>query len=63
MRFPLADFFKYFVLKNWRGGDKLLLKNGRLDGYAYQPCYSRAEFTLRVAHGTMGIFATSSCQI
>ena len=25
----------YFVRKNWRGGDELLLKNGTLDGYAY----------------------------
>ena len=34
--FPVANFFlKYFVRKNWRGGDASLLKNGTLDGYAY----------------------------
>ena len=34
--FPPANFSeKYFVHKNWRDGDELLLKNGTLDGYAY----------------------------
>ena len=49
--------------KNWRGEDELLLKNGTLDGYACEPCYFRAGYTLRVAPGTLEIFATSSCQI
>ena len=35
--FPLANFFsKYFVRKNWRGGDELFLKSGDdTDGYAH----------------------------
>ena len=42
--FPLANIFKkYFVRKNWRGGllllkngiEKMLLKNGTFNGYAY----------------------------
>ena len=33
--FPLANFLKYFVRKNWQGGDELLLRNGTLDNYAY----------------------------
>ena len=49
--------------KNWRGVDKLLLKNRTIDGYADLPRYSRVEFTLRIAPGTLEIFATSSCQI
>ena len=32
--------------KNWRDGDGLLFKNDTIDDYAYQPCYSRAGFTL-----------------
>ena len=32
--FLLQSFLKYFVRKNLRSGDKLLLKNGTLDGYA-----------------------------
>ena len=30
----IGFFLKYFVRKNWRPGDELLLKNGTLDGYA-----------------------------
>ena len=56
-------FQKYFVRKNWRGEVESLLKNGTVDGYAYQTCYSRARFTLREAPGTLGIFAKSSCRI
>ena len=32
--FP-SYFFKYFVCKNWQGGGEVLLKNGKIDGYAY----------------------------
>ena len=46
--------------KNWRGGGESLLKNGTTDGYAYQTCYSLAEFTLRGAPGTWGIFSTKT---
>ena len=36
--FPLANLFLKSILwrKNWRGGvGELLLKNGKIDGYAY----------------------------
>ena len=33
--FSLAIFLKYFVRKNWRCGGESLLKNGKIDGYAY----------------------------
>ena len=33
--FSLAIFFKYFVRKNWRDGGESLLKNSKIDGYAY----------------------------
>ena len=59
----IALFEKYFVRKNSQGGGELLLKNGALDGHPYYTCYSWAGFTLRVLLGTLGIFATSSCQI
>ena len=32
---------------------KLLLKNGTIDGYAYQACYYRVGFTLRGTPGTL----------
>ena len=34
-----------------------------ISGHAHSPSYSRAGFTLREAPGTLGIFATSFCQI
>ena len=33
--FSWLIFLTYFVLKNWRGGDELLVKNGTIGGYAY----------------------------
>ena len=33
--FPTCFSFKYFVRKNWRRGGESLLKNGKIDGYAY----------------------------
>ena len=44
MIISLSYFLKYFVRKNWRGGDELLLKNGTIDGYANQPCFFLAGF-------------------
>ena len=29
--------------KNWRGGGELLLGNGTINGYVYQPCNSRGQ--------------------
>ena len=29
--------------KNWRGGGELLLRNGTINGYVYQPCNSRGR--------------------
>ena len=62
--FPLLFFFKnIFSPKNWQGGGELLLQNRAIDGYAYDPFYSQVRFTFRGAPGTLGIIATSSCQI
>ena len=61
---PSFFFFKnIFSPKNWQGGGELLLQNRAIDGYAYDPFYSQVRFTFRGAPGTLGIIATSSCQI
>ena len=36
MSISLAIFQTCFARKNWRGGVESLLKNGTIDGYAYQ---------------------------
>ena len=45
--FPSFFFQKYFVRKKWRDGGELGLKNGAIDGFTYQTCIFRSEFSLR----------------
>ena len=62
----MANFFKVFcayIPARWRWITELLLKNGTVDGYAYQPCYCQDEFTSPWVPGTLEIFAKSLCQI
>ena len=63
--FPLANFFFKIILlpKNWRKEVNCYKKNGMISGTPTTRGIVLAVFTLLGAFNTLGIFATSSCQI